>query len=206
MWNLLFSANFLSFRNFVESKFMLVLLFFSRIWHFTPILCCFSLLFFSVTSHTPVSCTHLEGTKCIYCTISMQECGEGEALNFHFDVDVRPEGPNRGVCRIHCRIRDSSELNFSTKYSHVNWILAQFVEAMKLNSLQFLRFLSGNVLEIYDFGVKVGSWGLKKCWNGSLASEWPGGCEKGVFRTAHTRTHFLVIFWKSVTILDNKSF
>ena len=186
------------FRNFVESKFMLVLLFSARIWHFTLIYAVFLCFFFSVTSHTPVSCPHLEGTKCIYCTISMQEWGE--ALNFHFDKDVRLEGWTD-----HCRIRNPSELNFSTKCSHVNWILAQF-EAMKLNSLQFLRFLSGNILEIYDFGVKVGSWGLKKCWNGSLASEWPGGCEKGVFRTAHTRTHFLVMFWKSVTILDNKSF
>ena len=89
----------------------------------------------------------------------------------------------RGLWTDHCWIWDPSELNFSTKCSHVNWILAAF-EALELNSLLILRLWSLKILEICNLGMKVRSWELKYAEIGSY--EKTGRSEKRVFKATHT--------------------
>ena len=90
----------------------------------------------------------------------------------------------------HCRIWDPSEQNFLTKCNHVNWILAQF-EASELKCLLILRFWSLNFLEIFDLGVKAGSWELKNLLKWGSYQQ-PGGHEKGAFRALFFGFFFLL--------------
>ena len=112
----------------------------------------------------------------------------GGVLNFHFGMDVRPEGPKMGACRTDRRqIWGLAELIFWQKCCLQNWFLAQmrlpeldFWPIFRLRNWKFTKFrhFEQKIGKFCDFLLKWGLVELKNAEKGVLWSGW-GSVKRG---------------------------